>query len=220
MAAACTTGVAGTPSPAAIPATLPVPRGVAASAASQGVDAGLAFVSFRSPLVPAEAALDYDLRLLDAGFINTGAAVGWTGYVSKALAVEVQVGQQGPPTTIIVRFNRDDPRIPPGLLKKMDAQRPRVGADMPDPPHATLGPGASPGVTPNGNGNGAGGANGNAGGNRASGGTGAGGGTGANGNGNVNGNGASGGTGSGNAGGNGGSNRATPSPGPSTAGTP
>ena len=189
---------------------LPVPRGVAASATSEGVDAGLAFVSFRSPLVPAEAALDYDLRLLDAGFINTGAAAGWTCYVSKALAIEVQVGQQGPPTTIIVRFNREDPRIPPGLLKNLDVQRPRVGADRPGPPHATLGPGASPGVTPNGNGNGVGGANGNAGGNGASGGTGAGGGTGANGNGNGN----------GNAGGNGGSNRATPSPGPSTAGTP
>ncbi len=93
------------PAASVMPGGIPTPNDAAVVVGQGGgVDAGAPLYGFSSDLSPGQALQEYAAQLLLAGFAPAGQDGAWHLYARGRQIVAVQVGENGPPTDLLVRL--------------------------------------------------------------------------------------------------------------------
>ena len=153
IAAACTAHDRPAGPVAATPAMV-VPDGAAIDVGTDGpgLDDGVPFFAFRSPLSPSATRTSYARDLVTAGYEARGDRDGWTLYVRGTDRLAVRVADTGPPTSIVVKILPTLVAGEPDLPTSQPAGTSALGE--PDPPHGpaltdpTKAPATGPGWRP------------------------------------------------------------------------
>ena len=134
IAAACTAHDRPAGPVAATPAMV-VPDGAAIDVGTDGpgLDDGVPFFAFRSPLSPSATRTSYARDLVTAGYEARGDRDGWTLYVRGTDRLAVRVADTGPPTSIVVKVLPTLVAGEPDLPTSQPAGTSALGE--PDPPH-------------------------------------------------------------------------------------
>lgn len=108
VAAGCAAGSA-SPSAGAVLGPIPFPTlaRLEVGQSGPGYDAGAALYGFTSSRTPAATLADYTLALEAVGYTASGQAAGWYAFRRGPILVTVHVGQEGPPTDLLVRVVMD-----------------------------------------------------------------------------------------------------------------